>query len=87
MVGEKVRREKELGFSGCNSRRGTGSLHPVAIETIAGGDEAVGAIFDLYPDLLLTFDPSWDDPRAPPQRSAGGALTICFSLLKQGALS
>jgi hypothetical protein len=34
MVGEKVRREKALDFSGCNSRPGTGSLHPVAIETI-----------------------------------------------------
>ena len=29
-----VRREKALDFSGCNSRPGTGSLHPVAIETI-----------------------------------------------------
>jgi hypothetical protein len=34
-VGEKVRREKALDFSGCNSRPGTGSLHPVAIETAA----------------------------------------------------
>jgi hypothetical protein len=34
IVGEKVRREKALDFSGCNSRPGTGSLHPVAIETI-----------------------------------------------------
>jgi hypothetical protein len=33
-VGEKVRREKALDFSGCKSRPGTGSLHPVAIETI-----------------------------------------------------
>jgi hypothetical protein len=33
IVGEKVRREKALDFSGCNSRPGTGSLHPVAIET------------------------------------------------------
>ena len=32
---EKVRREKALDFSGCNSRPGTGSLHPVAIETAA----------------------------------------------------
>jgi hypothetical protein len=32
MIGEKVRREKALGFSGCNSRPGTGSLHPEAIE-------------------------------------------------------
>jgi hypothetical protein len=32
-VDEKVRREKALDFSGCNSRPGTGSLHPVeAIE-------------------------------------------------------
>ena len=31
-VGEKVRRERRLDFSGCNSRPGTGSLHPVAIE-------------------------------------------------------
>jgi len=30
-----VRREKALDFSGCNSRPGTGSLHPVAIETAA----------------------------------------------------
>ncbi len=30
-----VRREKALGFSGCNSRPGTGSLHPVTIETAA----------------------------------------------------
>jgi hypothetical protein len=28
-----VRREKALDFSGCNSRPGTDSLHPVAIET------------------------------------------------------
>jgi hypothetical protein len=35
IVGEKVRREKALDFSGCNSRPGTGSLHPVAIETAA----------------------------------------------------
>jgi hypothetical protein len=38
-IGEKspyhVRREKALDFSGCNSRPGTGSLHPVAIETAA----------------------------------------------------
>jgi hypothetical protein len=32
-IGETVRREKALDFSGCNSRPGTGSLHPVAIET------------------------------------------------------
>src|SRR5262244_696398 len=31
----KVRREKALDFSGCNSRPGTGSLHPVAIETMS----------------------------------------------------
>ena len=30
----KVRREKALDFSGCNSRPGTGSLHPVAIEAV-----------------------------------------------------
>src|SRR5215469_11049669 len=39
VVGDKsrlhVRREKALGFSGCNSRPGTGSLHPVATETTA----------------------------------------------------
>jgi hypothetical protein len=35
VVGEKVRREKALDFSGCNSRPGTGSFHPVAIETTA----------------------------------------------------
>jgi hypothetical protein len=29
VVGEKVRREKALDFSGCMSRPGTGSLHPV----------------------------------------------------------
>ncbi len=34
-TGETVRREKALGFSGCNSRPGTGSLHPVTIETAA----------------------------------------------------
>jgi len=34
-VGEKVRRGKALDFSGCNSRPGTGSLHPVTIETAA----------------------------------------------------
>jgi hypothetical protein len=33
-IDEKVRREKALDFSGCNSRPGTGSPHPVAIETI-----------------------------------------------------
>jgi hypothetical protein len=35
VVGEKVRREKALDFSGCMSRPGTGSLHPVAIEAAA----------------------------------------------------
>jgi len=30
-----VRREKAVDFSGCNSRPGTGWLHPVAIETAA----------------------------------------------------
>jgi hypothetical protein len=35
IVGEEVRREKALDFSGCNSRPGTGSFHPVAIETTA----------------------------------------------------
>jgi hypothetical protein len=29
-----VRREKVLDFSGCKSRPGTGSLHPVAIEAV-----------------------------------------------------
>ena len=32
MVDVTVRREKALDFSGCNSRPGTSSLHPVAIE-------------------------------------------------------
>ena len=31
----RVRREKALDFSGWNSRPGTGSLHPVAIEAAA----------------------------------------------------
>jgi hypothetical protein len=35
IVVDKVRREKALDFSGCNSRPGTGSLHPVAIEAAA----------------------------------------------------
>ena len=35
VVGVIVRREKALDFSGCNSRPGTGSLHPVAIEAAA----------------------------------------------------
>jgi len=35
MIVEKVRRGKALDFSGCNSRPGTGSLHPVTIETAA----------------------------------------------------
>ena len=35
MVDEKVRREKALDFSGCKSRPGTGSFHPVTIETAA----------------------------------------------------
>ena len=35
IVVEKVRRENALDFSGCNSRPGTGSLHPVAIEAAA----------------------------------------------------
>jgi hypothetical protein len=30
--GDNVRREKALDFSGCKSRPGTGSLHPVAIK-------------------------------------------------------
>jgi hypothetical protein len=35
LTGVTVRREKALDFSGCNSRPGTGSLHPVAIEAAA----------------------------------------------------
>ena len=35
IVDETVRRGKALDFSGCNSRPGTGSLHPVAIEAAA----------------------------------------------------
>jgi hypothetical protein len=35
IAGVKVRREKALDFSGCNSRPGTGSLQPVAIEAAA----------------------------------------------------
>jgi len=35
LVDETVRREKALDFSGCKSRPGIGSLHPVAIETAA----------------------------------------------------
>ena len=35
IIGVTVRREKALDFSGCNCRPGTGSLHPVAIETAA----------------------------------------------------
>ena len=35
IVGVKVRRGKALDFSGCNSRPGTGSLHPVATEAAA----------------------------------------------------
>ena len=34
IAGDIVRREKALDFSGCNSRPGTGSLHPVAIEAV-----------------------------------------------------
>jgi hypothetical protein len=34
VVVDIVRREKALDFSGCNSRPGTGSFHPVATETI-----------------------------------------------------
>jgi hypothetical protein len=30
-------------FVGCNSRPGTGSLHPIAIENGSRGNEAVGA--------------------------------------------
>jgi len=30
-----VRREKALVYSGCKSRPGTGSLHPVAVEAAA----------------------------------------------------
>jgi hypothetical protein len=35
IIGETVRRERRCDSSGCNSRPGTGSLHPVAIEAIA----------------------------------------------------
>ena len=35
IVGVIVRRGKALDFSGCKSRPGTGSLHPVAIEAAA----------------------------------------------------
>ena len=34
LVGVTVRRAKAMDSSGCNSHPGTGSLHPVAIETI-----------------------------------------------------
>ena len=34
-IGVTVRRDKALDFSGCSSRPGTGSLHPVAIEAAA----------------------------------------------------
>jgi len=34
IAGVNVRREKALDFSGWNSRPGTGSLHPVAIEAV-----------------------------------------------------
>jgi hypothetical protein len=44
VVGVTVRREKALDFSGCNSRPGTGSFHPVAIETAVETNEAVGAL-------------------------------------------
>ena len=33
IIGEKVRREKALDFSGRQTRPGTGSFHPVAIDT------------------------------------------------------
>jgi len=46
LVNDKVRREKALDFSGCNSRPGTGSLHPVAIETAAEVTKPGGA-FDV----------------------------------------
>ena len=39
----RVRREKALDFSGCNSRPGTGSLHPVLNRNDCRGNEAVGA--------------------------------------------
>jgi hypothetical protein len=42
-VGITVHRENALDFSGCNSRPGTGSRHPLAIEAAGGGNEAVGA--------------------------------------------
>jgi hypothetical protein len=35
VVGVTARREKALDFSGCDSRPGTGSLHPVAIKAAA----------------------------------------------------
>ena len=35
MIDVTVRRDKALDFSDCKSRPGTGSLHPVAIETAA----------------------------------------------------
>jgi len=35
IVGEKVRREKALDFSGCNARPGTGSLNPETTEAAA----------------------------------------------------
>src|SRR5215469_16770199 len=37
-----LRREKALDFSGCNSRPGTGSFHPVAIETAAPAGDTIG---------------------------------------------
>jgi len=44
LVSEKVRREKALDFSGCNSRPGTGSFHPVTIETAAEATKLSAAV-------------------------------------------
>ena len=42
VVGVKVRRGKALDFSGCNSRPGTGSFHPMAIGAAVEEADSLG---------------------------------------------
>jgi hypothetical protein len=53
-IGEKVRRENALDFSGCNSRPQTGALDPVANAT-SGFDVLKGAFFHNGLIVVLTY--------------------------------
>ena len=66
--GVTVRREKALYFSGCKSRPGTGSLHPVAIEAAVEATKLVGA-----------FDGSWGLRPAKPHENCSSGFSSAIS--------